>query len=151
MMEAAAVDMVFIMDVTGSMQKWIEQATKTVIDQATDISRRFGIMAKVRFAFVGYRDYSDTERTVLDFTPDLATFVEYVKAVKAESPGNYDICEDVFTGIERAGELLWTPKEHGCTKHIVHIGDAPCHGASYHGLDSRYDDYLAGELHMALI
>jgi hypothetical protein len=86
-------------------------------------------------AFVGYRDYGDTERFVIvPFTlvQDLLEEIQNVYAL-----GGDDLAEDVAGGMEKARELDWSDAD---VRSIFHIADAPPHGREYHnaGTSDRY-------------
>ena len=65
---------------------------------------------------------------MLDFTDSVDTFKRFCDPIIADGGG--DIPEDVFGGLEKAGELGWTTD--GSTRVLFHIADAPCHGREYH-------------------
>jgi hypothetical protein len=68
---ADSVDLCFVMDCTGSMDRWIEHAQQKTLDLVTAAKQQFGV--KVRVAFVAYRDYSDDDRLQdsMDFVEEL--------------------------------------------------------------------------------
>lgn len=53
-------DLALIMDCTGSMQSWIDDCKKCLVDTIDMIVGTRPDM-KVRVAFVGYRDFKDKE------------------------------------------------------------------------------------------
>ena len=66
-----------------------------------------GIWIQVRFAFVGYRDFCDSQQfDVLNFTDYVENFRKFCANVSADGGG--DGPEDVFGGLERAIALNWT-------------------------------------------
>lgn len=66
---AHSVDLCFVMDCTGSMDQWIEQAQQKTLNLVTAAKQQFKV--KVRVAFVAYRDYSEGDRKL-----DCMDFVE---------------------------------------------------------------------------
>lgn len=54
--QAESLDLCFCLDITGSMQKYIDQVKNDIIDIARGMTDQFENF-KVRFAFVGYRDW----------------------------------------------------------------------------------------------
>ncbi len=143
MATATSIELVYVMDCTPSMEKWLATAARDCVEQVASVHSTFGATGDVRVAFVGYRDYGD-EVLLLDFT-NVKRFKEFVLKVDTASVNNNDYCEDVFTGIEYAARLSWRPKDEGNAKHIFHIGDAPCHGLQYHDLGEENDNYPDGE------
>jgi hypothetical protein len=92
----------------------------------------------LKVAFVGYRDHYDEERIIsLPFTGDIAYFKSFVSKIQAGGGG--DAAEDVFGGLEKAGELQWSAP----TRILFHVADAPCHGKQYH--DDVLDDWPNGD------
>ena len=62
-----------------------------------DNHQRMGDFARVRVAFVGYRDYcDDTRQVVHPFTTDVNQIKAFLQDLEAEGGG--DQCEDVLTG-----------------------------------------------------
>ncbi len=109
-----AVDICFLIDCTGSMDKYIDEV-KTVINRGLEKLRKVFENIDLRFSFVGYRDYSfqlpagliefppdqpktriDSEYLILPFTNDYNQFYEFVNSIKTGGGG--DTCEDVFGG-----------------------------------------------------
>ena len=69
--ERHELDLLFIVDCTGSMSSWIE-AVKLEIEGIVSAVCNQHSGSIVRVGFVGYRDYGDTNRfEVADFTEDI--------------------------------------------------------------------------------
>jgi hypothetical protein len=69
-MERTELDLMFIMDITGSMASWIEAAKKELFYILDFVDQSFP-NTKIRISFVGYRDYCDKNRfSILNFTED---------------------------------------------------------------------------------
>ena len=81
-------DVVFCLDITGSMGSYIAAVKGQIHEVANDIARVFPDV-EVRYAFAGYRDYCDAAGgnrfSVLPFTTDLARFRTFVAGVRATS------------------------------------------------------------------
>ena len=61
-------DLCLLMDITSSMQEWIERSKETLHEIINNIKTQNKDL-QVRVAFVGYRDIRDTERfCVMNFT-----------------------------------------------------------------------------------
>lgn len=123
---ANGLDLALCMDLTGSMGSWISSAQDQLCKIVDDI-RAEHANVKVRVAFVGYRDHSDTDRLV---TTTLSSDVEHVKSVirAQRASGGGDGPEDVTGGLKACLELDW---EAGA-RAIVLVCDAPCHFPKYH-------------------
>jgi hypothetical protein len=130
-----------IMDLTGSMSVWIEQAKKKTTEIFHETSKLKGA-GEIRIAFVGYRDYGDKSQfEVMDFIPDhekasLGAWIQKRQACnKLEKKGDcVDYPEDVAGAFQKTLELKWESP----IRLVVHITDAPCHGHKYHTYTDRY-------------
>ncbi|KAG2489220.1 hypothetical protein HYH03_012242 [Edaphochlamys debaryana] len=153
-------DLAFVVDGTGSMQKSIDTVRKEVNSIARAVRDRFPALC-LRVAFVCYRDYNDAAPiTSLDFVefPRSASarssvtaggqegdrvFQDFVAGIKAD--GGDDDAEDVFSGLEAAAALSW----RSANRLLVHIADAPMHGQRYHTFDCtanpKRDAYPEGD------
>jgi len=68
-----------------------------------------------------------------------------------DGAGGGDDCEDVFSGLQKVGQLSWKTAP-GAAKALYHVADAPCHGSRFHSwgaMSSTYgikcDDFLGGD------
>lgn len=119
------IKLAFVLDCTGSMEPWIQEA-KTKIQEivnSTDVPSG----AQFEVAVVAYRDYGDVvRRRVIDFTgPHEAE--HFLQDIHAE--GGDDEAEDVAGALDRAYGLTWGPSD---VRMIFHIADAPAHGIEFH-------------------
>ena len=133
-----SLDMMFIIDCTGSMGSWIntcKQEIKAIIDCVRN--QHFNI--KIRISIVAYRDHCDGEdiSEVFRFSDDIAACQKFLKDLRATGGG--DMPEDVAGGFENALKQDWQAK----SKYAIFIADAPCHGTQYH--DTGSDDYPKGD------
>ncbi|PNH01990.1 Alpha-protein kinase vwkA [Tetrabaena socialis] len=153
-LRSSQLDLVFVVDVTGSMQSSIDMV-RNKIKQISERILEVHPRAVLRVAFIGYRDYGE-ETVVKDFmalsaanplnrsgpsiraAKDLEDFVSWMGTVKAH--GGDDTAEDVYTGLERAASLNWTSQGG---RLLIHIADAPCHGSIFHAPNIS-DSYPAG-------
>lgn len=98
-----------------------------------DICLKESIPATSKRAFIsGESFYSSFELELYEFA-DCLTIIYHCFDFQ---DGGEDEAEDVFSGLERVASLGWKSR----TRVLVHIGDAPCHGAQFH-------DLHGGELH----
>ena len=134
--KAATLDLLILLDCTGSMGSCMAKVKDDIKGLVDNISGRMANM-QIRLCFVGYRDHGDNEKrfAIEPFTTDVNKF----KAKIAGEPatGGADGPEDVHGGIKVALEQKWE-----LTNRIIfHIGDAPCHGSKYHsGMSDDYPD-----------
>jgi hypothetical protein len=124
----------FVMDCTGSMEPWIEQA-KTRITEITDNVSMDSPNARCTVGFVGYRDYGDREQAIVVPFQHPEDAMERIQGVYAD--GGDDIAEDVAHGLQNALNMDWSGAD---VRMIVHIADAPAHGFMYHSplISDRY-------------
>lgn len=126
------VKLAFVLDCTGSMEPWIQEA-KTKMTDMLDATRRDHPNATFEVALVAYRDYGDERRfTIVDFThPDV--LLQHLRPIHAD--GGDDEAEDVAGALEHASHLMWGGSD---VRMLIHIADAPPHGDAYH--DPRVSD-----------
>ena len=119
-------DIMFIMDCTGSMAEWID-ACKRELVSIIDIIQEQHELIKPRISFVAYRDFKDTKQfEIQGFTSDIDGVKKFIEGLKAH--GGYDQCEDVAGGLSYALQQNWEAK----AKYAVFIADAPAHGKKYY-------------------
>lgn len=135
----ASLDMLFVIDGTGSMDTVI-RGVKNNIKDTVDRIKETEVNTIVRIGFVVYRDYNDdTPFEVFEFTEDVVAFRDALTSVRAK--GGDDTAEDVFTGLEKAAGMDW----QSTARMIMHFADAPCHGTDYYF--NCFDNYPAGDKH----
>ena len=136
--ESQIVDLAFLVDATGSMRFYINAVKDNIKEMISKVQDKYDGV-KINIAFVGYRDYCDDQNRIvkLDFVQKISKFKRFVDAVKATGGG--DAAEDVFGGLEEAGNLSWK----SANRVLLHIADAPCHGSRFHDFTSaKHDEYL---------
>lgn len=118
-----SVDLLFLLDATGSMDDEITRIQETIISISERVSQLPG-SPELRFALVAYKDRSDDYLTrVSDFTNDVQAFRTTLLAVRAGGGG--DTPEAVNEGLYSAvHELSWN--EHGLRLAFM-VADAPPH------------------------
>lgn len=134
-------DIMFIMDLTGSMSIWLSEAKKNIkkiIEEIIDNNPG----SKIRISFIGYRDFLDVkEERKYDnqkFTENLEEFNQFLS--KLDCTGGGDEPEDVVGALQQALNMDWESN----AKYAVLVCDAPCHGKSYHKV-SLYDKFPDGD------
>ena len=119
------VKIAFVVDCTGSMDRWIYEAKTKIQEIVTSTDIPPG--ARFEVAVVAYRDYGDlVRRRVLDFSsPEIAE--HFLQDIHAD--GGDDEAEDVAGALDRVCGLTWGPSD---VRMVFHIADAPAHGRMYH-------------------
>ena len=121
----ARLEMVFVIDTTGSMNGLLEAAKQRIWGIVNGVMR--DQHTKVRIGLVAYRDRGDTYVTqVLPLTEDLDKV--YMTLMDYEAAGGGDAPEDVRSaladGVFKAG---WSPASAGLSQIVFLVGDAPPH------------------------
>ncbi len=116
-----APDAAFGVDVTASMQHFIDSARATIDDIIGDLST---IVPDLRIGLVAYRDQTDgwtTQHVAL--TDDRYRIHNFLLDMEAAGGGDFE--EAVEEGLKLAVEVQpWRP---GCRRVIIVVGDAPPH------------------------
>ena len=134
-----SLDLVFIMDITGSMDKFLsftKEKINSIINKITEEST-----VNVRLGFIGYRDDLDNKSYEYFKFPELSNDVAYFKnSLESVKVGGGGDCEDMAGGLTRALEYDWKSK----SKFALLIADAPCHGIQYHEV-ANFDSHQNGD------
>lgn len=126
MTDPFVVKIAFVLDCTGSMEPWIQEA-KTKIQDIVASTREQHSNAHVEVAVVAYRDYGDlVRRRTIDFAGphDAQHFLQDIHA-----EGGDDEAEDIAGALDRVCGLTWGPSD---VRMVFHIADAPAHGRIFH-------------------
>ena len=135
-----SLDLLFIMDLTGSMGPYIEEAKQNLIyimDKIIDQSPGIGI----NLGFIGYRDIPEQgggEYIDIDFTQNHSYIRDRISNTYAAFGG--DTPEDVAWAFESALNKTWKSN----AKFIVFVADVPGHGKKYYPDDEAYPDGIEG-------
>lgn len=125
-----SLDLVFVMDCTGSMGSYIDSAKQSI----QDIVRKIILHEKnnVRFGLIAYRDHPPQDSTyvtkIFDFTDSLDTMQINLNGLSAQGGG--DGPEALTAGLHAAYNLPWREK---AAKIVIVITDAPPHGIGESG------------------
>ena len=130
----------FIMDLTGSMSVWLEEAQnsiKNIIEEITDNNPG----SKIRVSFIGYRDFLEINETRnyenKEFTEDINEIYNFIS--KLSCWGGGDVPEDIVGALNEALKMKWESN----SKYAILVCDAPCHGKQYHTIS--YDRFEHGD------
>jgi serine/threonine-protein kinase PpkA len=129
--EKAKMDIVFVMDTTGSMQPCIDSLLNMAREAATTLSGgQSNDKDRFRFGFWGYQDdlkKNQIEYLTKNFTPqlqNLEAFSATLSGVKANILTADEYPEDVLSGVEDAVmKTQW--RGNGAIPVIILCGDAP--------------------------
>jgi hypothetical protein len=136
----AQLDMVFLIDATGSMDDEIGKLKATLHTIASEVAR---LPAKpdLCFGLVAYRDKGDAYLTrSYDFTNDLNAFQGVLNQLQASGGGDYPEAMNEALH-ETVHSLSW--RGNGTTRMVFLIADAPPH-LDYGG--PQYDDDMVAAL-----
>jgi len=125
-----ALDLVFLMDCTGSMGSYIAKGKASIMDIAEKV--KASEKADVRFSYIAYRDHPPQDQSLItkvhDFTTDPRTMRNYLSLYQAQGGG--DGPEAVAEALHDALSLDY---RKNAIKICVLIADAPPHGIGVSG------------------
>lgn len=125
------VDIVFVMDMTGTMQPWVDKVLQVMRSTAERLQRSHADEDLVRMGFWGYQDdpsISGIQYRTRSFINELIPPSQFSAALgdlKVNRVTSDSYPEDVFSGVMHAMEK--TPWRTGTTRILVLVGDAPGH------------------------
>ena len=148
-LSADTIDIVFCLDVTGSMSKFISR-TKEVIKNMIDYFQRVTIYES-KFGIVAYRDHPPEEKTFITKIHNISTpenALKFLEELRASGGG--DTPEAVLQGLMdsivginwRSTPIVENEKELSYQRILIHVGDAPAHGREFHeeSVDDRWPE-----------
>ncbi|CAF0816677.1 unnamed protein product [Adineta ricciae] len=128
--DSSILDLVFIMDCTGSMGSYIASATSSIraIVEEIVVSEK----SDIHLALIEYRDHPPQDQTFVTRTHDFTAKVSEMKGwlEQCSAQGGGDGPEAVADGLHDALKLSW---RENATKICVLISDAPPHGLDANG------------------
>ena len=135
-----AIDIVFVIDSTGSMEPFFESTRKAVLDITSSIEAKMGTdRPRIRYSVQFYRDYTDEAKSYLTkrlpLTENVAEVTNFLSAEKGEGGG--DAHEAVFHGIDSALAGSSTEMDEYSFKMLVLIGDAGNHREESRGYTEK--------------
>jgi hypothetical protein len=130
-------DLLFIMDITNSMDTYLNQVKQDILEMISTIQTECAGI-DIFLGFIGYRDFMDLdlggEYINLEFTTDYESIRKNIEFVEADGGG--DTPEDLCGGLERGKNKDW----RGKTRFAILVTDSPCHGTKYHDLTGEEQD-----------
>ena len=135
--QKTSLDLLFIMDLTGSMGPYLNETKENLMYIINEIIYQSpGI--SINLGFIGYRDVGEVYHA-FDFTQNYTDIQNEISELEAS--GGKDLPEDVAWAFESALEMNWTSN----AKFIVFIADAPGHGNKYtKNYDTKYPEGIPG-------
>jgi hypothetical protein len=139
------VDIVFVMDVTESMQPYIDAVKQNIINFAQDLAAnnrdyRLGLVTFEDYVVSKYQDCNCAYRNTM--TSDVHQFTDWISGLHASGGG--DIPEDQLDALAYASTFPFRPNAEGI---IILITDAPPHhkgdSSAYSQHDQAYYDHHA--------
>ncbi len=119
---ASNVDLMFVVDATGSMGDEINYLKTELLDVLNRADNQ--VQGTFRYASVFYRDFGDAYVTQgVDFTSNKSSIVDFVKAQSAEGGGDYP--EAVEEALKKAMQQNWSTSAKA--RILFLILDAPVH------------------------
>lgn len=122
----STLEMVFVLDTTGSMGGLLEGAKQRIWGIVNDVMQS-AAHPSVRVGLVAYRDRGDEYVTkVLPLTSDLDEVYSTLMSYRANGGGDTpeDVRHALADGVRNAG---WSPRTAGVAQIIFLVGDAPPH------------------------
>ena len=139
-----SLDLLFVMDITGSMGPYLNQVKKNIINIINRIINECpGI--DINLGFIGYLDvqYESSLYINYDLTKNHTYLQEVINNVRVIS-GPDDIVEDLTGGLEMALNETWKNN----ARFIILVGDVPCHGTICNKgiyIDDDFPDGVPGQ------
>lgn len=124
------IDIVYVIDATGSMAPYIEEAKRHARAETQKIANSGDL--NIRLGLVAYRDHQPQENTfVVQITRFDGDFDSELSRLAANGGG--DRPEAVWDGVDEAIKFDW---REGADHLIFLIGDSPPHGYEGRGMDA---------------
>ena len=145
--ELKAVDIIFLVDTTASMNFYLKGIKRVMRKIIWDIEKClsqfiFDEIDVLKVGLVTYKDHDDEEKSYLtnidiDLTDNLEEVINKIKEIKCS--GGKDDPEGVLDGLNVAvNDVNWREES---VKFIYHILDAPCHGKKYNDIENdRFEE-----------
>ena len=135
------VDILYIMDITGSMEGYVNATKNGLIDIMNKIISNCNEIININLGFIGYKDIAEIisgDYINEDFTRNYSEVKEKISEIVVG--GGDDTAEDVAFAFELAVDKKWGENN---IKFAILVCDAPCHGIKYHE-QNLIDDYKEG-------
>ncbi|KAM9962297.1 hypothetical protein ACTFIR_005203 [Dictyostelium discoideum] len=110
------VDLLFIVDCTGSMCSYIDQIKSDIVKLQEALKLKHSFL-DIEFGFIRYTDYDvkSNRCSTFQFSRSTTEFVRFVSEIRAEGGG--DGPEDVFGGMDLIKSMKWRPNSTSCNSY----------------------------------
>jgi hypothetical protein len=133
------IDIVYLIDLTRSMQPLFDRAKNEITTIVDSIKEKYPD-SELRMGFVGYRDFDEQDRNIGYELRDFCTPEElrrYMDDEVGDCNGGCDPAEDFIGGFMEVLKLSWRSKTRICFM----VMDAPGHGIGFHDMGLQHDRY----------
>ena len=143
LIKETSLDLLYIMDITGSMDSYVENTKKELINVMDAIIKTFNGI-DINLGYIGYKDFEEHSNNMNiineKFEKDILKIKNKIEEV--EVGGGDDIAEDIQWAFENALKNEWT----SYARIAILACDAPCHGKKYHTeeVSDNYPDGIEG-------
>jgi hypothetical protein len=128
--DATPLDLVLVVDTTGSMDTYITELRRQLLDLVSELRQ----ISDVRCGVVAFKDHDASYTTrVLPPTRSLAELVAFLTSAELELGLGGGGAEAVECALREVANHAWRP---GARRVAVLIGDKPPHGAGLDGFDA---------------
>ena len=143
LIEQSRLDLLFIMDITNSMDIYLVQVKSEFFKIIKEIQKECAGI-QIFIGFIGYKDFSDLDfgesYINLELTENYDSITQNIQYAKADGGG--DIPEDLCGALEFAVNKEWK----GNSRFTILVTDSPCHGKQYYDeISENYDNYPDGD------
>ena len=143
LIEQSRLDLLFIMDITNSMDIYLDQVKREFFAIIKEIQKECAGI-QIFIGFIGYKDFSDLDfgesYINLELTENYDSITQNIQYAKADGGG--DIPEDLCGALEFAVNKEWK----GNSRFTILVTDSPCHGKQYYDeISENYDNYPDGD------
>ena len=142
-------DLLFVMDSTGSMQPYFDETVKVMREVSQWLKENANPGSSIQFGLWCYQDAPTLPRInyrTKNFTPSLQGYDDFVRTlatVKANKPTPDSYPEDVFAGVMDG--ITKTPWTEGAARVLILIGDAPANPVNNVGNAYRMEAAQVGQ------
>ena len=142
-----SLDLLYIMDITGSMDSYVENTKRELLNVMNAIIKDFNGI-DINLGYIGYKDFEEHSKNsgIIDqkLNKDYLKIKKEIE--KVDVGGGKDIAEDIQWAFERALEN----KFRSNARFAILACDAPCHGTKYHneGISDYYPNGIEGRRDM---
>ena len=143
--KVTTLDLLFIMDITSSMNTYVELVKKNIINIIEKIPNKCpGVI--INMGFIGYRDVckdfenngiKEEEFVDIDFTSNYEELKNSIENIEVSGGG--DDAEDIAFAMELALKKSW----NNSARFAILFADDPCHGSEFHD-EKISDNYSSG-------